>query len=79
MVLTALGQMRHGLLLLIFHESKPATCLLSPEFNMFPPEEGIEKSQGQQPKYRQCPYATHTPVWSSRYRSQLLRKGLVGF
>lgn len=71
--------MQCGLLLLIFHESKPATCLLSPEFNMLPPEEGTEKSQGQQPKYRQCPYATYTPVSSSRYRSQLLRKVLIGF
>lgn len=71
--------MQRGLLLLVFHESKPATCLLSPEFNMLPPEEGTEKSQGQQPKYRQCPCATYIPVSSSRYRSQLLRKVLIGF
>lgn len=79
MVLAAFGQMQRGLLLLIFHESKPATFLLSPEFNVLPPEEGTEKSQGQQPKYRQCPYTTYMPESSSRYRCQLLRKVLIGF
>lgn len=79
MVLEALGQMQRGLLLLIFNEPKPATCLQSPEFNVLRPEEGAEQSQGQQPKYRLCPYAIYMPESSSRYRSQLLRKVLICF
>ena len=78
MALTASAQMQHVLLLFIFHQSKPATSLLSPDFNTLPPEKDTEShSDSHLNTDRLYADATHTSVSTSRYRSQLLRKVLI--
>lgn len=80
MALTASAQMQHVLLLLIFHQSKPATSLLSPDFNMLPPEKDTEShSDSHLNTDRMYTDAVHTLVSTPRYRSQLLRKVLISF